>query len=74
MMPLELGGVVDEELRVYGVQNVRIVDASIMPILIGGNPCQAVYAIAEKGEGAIHEELLTCSRNGWAVEIIKASA
>lgn len=48
MMPRDLGGVVDEALRVYGVKNLRVVDASIMPTLPGGNTCQTVYAIAEK--------------------------
>lgn len=48
MMPKELGGVVDQELRVYGVKNLRIIDASIMPTLPGGNTCQTVYAVAEK--------------------------
>jgi len=48
MMPRELGGVVDEQLRVYGVKNLRIVDGSIMPTLPGGNTCQTVYAVAEK--------------------------
>jgi choline dehydrogenase len=48
MMPRELGGVVNEELKVYGVQGLRVVDASIMPTLPGGNTCQTVYAIAEK--------------------------
>ncbi|KAF3061338.1 Versicolorin B synthase [Daldinia childiae] len=48
MMPRELGGVVDESLKVYGVKNLRVVDASIMPTLPGANTCQSVYAIAEK--------------------------
>ncbi|KAI0886082.1 putative GMC oxidoreductase [Annulohypoxylon maeteangense] len=48
MMPRELGGVVDESLKVYGVKNLRVVDASIMPTLPGANTCQTVYAIAEK--------------------------
>jgi choline dehydrogenase-like flavoprotein len=48
MMPRELGGVVDEKLRVYGVKNLRIVDASIMPTLPGANTCQTVYMIGEK--------------------------
>lgn len=48
MMPLELGGVVDQTLSVYGVKNLRVVDASIMPTLPGANTCQPTYAIAEK--------------------------
>lgn len=48
MMPREMGGVVDEKLRVYGVKNLRVVDASIMPTLPSGNTCQTVYAVAEK--------------------------
>lgn len=48
MMPRELGGVVDEALRVYGTQRLRVVDGSIMPTLPGANTCQTVYAIAEK--------------------------
>ena len=31
MMPLEKGGVVDPELRVYGLANVRVADASVFP-------------------------------------------
>ncbi|KAK3361481.1 hypothetical protein B0T24DRAFT_562183 [Lasiosphaeria ovina] len=53
MMPRELGGVVDEQLRVYGVSNLRVVDASIIPTLPGANTCQTVYAIAEKAADLI---------------------
>jgi choline dehydrogenase-like flavoprotein len=48
MLPRELGGVVDEELRVYGVTGLRVVDASVFPTLPGANTCQTVYAVAEK--------------------------
>lgn len=62
MMPLDLGGVVDEQLRVYGVENLRVVDASIMPTLPSGNTCQTVYAVAEKVRGTdIHLHRLTDS-------------
>jgi choline dehydrogenase-like flavoprotein len=47
-MPRELGGVVDEELRVYGVKDLRVVDASIMPIIPGAPTVLTTYAIAEK--------------------------
>ncbi|KAI1803675.1 putative GMC oxidoreductase [Daldinia bambusicola] len=58
MMPRELGGVVDESLRVYGVKHLRVVDASIMPTLPGANTCQSVYAIAEKAVDLIRADLL----------------
>ncbi|KAK8006075.1 alcohol dehydrogenase [Apiospora marii] len=53
MMPQELGGVVDQTLRVYGVRNLRVIDASIMPVLPGGNTCQPTYALAEKAADII---------------------
>lgn len=43
-----MGSVVDAELRVNGVAGLRVVDASVMPTLVRGNPNAAVIAIAEK--------------------------
>ncbi|SPO00763.1 related to alcohol oxidase [Cephalotrichum gorgonifer] len=47
-MPRKWGGVVDEDLFVYGTKNLRIIDAGIQPTLIGATTCQTVYAVAEK--------------------------
>ena len=47
--------VVDAHLRVRGVDSLRVVDASIMPTLMGGHPQMAVYAIAEKAADMIKE-------------------
>lgn len=48
MMPLELGGVVDPDLLVYGTTNLRIVDASIMPLVPAAHLQAVVYGVAEK--------------------------
>jgi len=41
--------VVDDQLRVHGVQNLRVIDASVMPMLPSANTFAATIAIAEKG-------------------------
>ncbi|KAH8894636.1 alcohol oxidase [Thozetella sp. PMI_491] len=56
MLPRSQGGVVDDRLRVYGVQGLRVVDASIMPLQIRGNIASSVYAIAEKAADMIKED------------------
>ncbi|CAG9987339.1 unnamed protein product [Clonostachys byssicola] len=53
MRPKDKGGVVDSELRVYGVKGVRVVDASIFPLEPAGNIQSLVYAVAEKAADLI---------------------
>jgi choline dehydrogenase-like flavoprotein len=49
-------GACDDRLRVRGCKNVRVVDASIIPLHVSGNTVSAVYAIAEKGADLIKED------------------
>ena len=48
MQPREKGGVVDPKLVVYGTENIRVVDASVFPLIPRGNILSSVYAVAEK--------------------------
>jgi choline dehydrogenase len=45
--------VVDSQLRVHGLENLRIVDASIMPVIPGGNTNAATMMIAERAADLI---------------------
>lgn len=48
--------VVDERLRVRGIESLRVIDASIMPALPSAGPAPAVFMIAEKGADLIKED------------------
>lgn len=53
MLPREKGGVVDTELVVYNTENLRVVDASVFPLIPRGNILSSVYAVAEKAADVI---------------------
>lgn len=53
MMPQDLGGVVDSELRVYGTKRLSIVDASILPIIPAAHLQATMYSVAEKAADII---------------------
>lgn len=55
MLPREMGGVVDNELRVYGVSNLRVADSSIFPMVPRCNTSSTVYAVAERAADIIKQ-------------------
>lgn len=56
MLPLDLGGVVDTSLKVYGTSNLRVVDAGIMPVIPGAHLQGVVYGVAERAADIIKEQ------------------
>jgi hypothetical protein len=68
MMPKEMGGVVSDRLVVHGTKNLRVVDASIFPMIQKRPFVSLVYAVAEKGAdiiSAIWEWLLKVTYRGF---------
>jgi choline dehydrogenase-like flavoprotein len=53
MMRQDLGGVVNGRLKLYGAQNVRIVDASIVSLQISAHLSSTLYGVAEKAADLI---------------------
>jgi choline dehydrogenase len=51
-----IGRVVDNNLRVMGVGNLRVIDASVMPSVPSGNINAAVIALAEKGADLVRQD------------------
>lgn len=58
LLPERDGGVVDSKLRVYGTRGLRVVDASIIPLLPSAHIQTLVYGIAERAAELIIEEYL----------------
>jgi choline dehydrogenase len=48
MLPQELGGVVGSDLRVHGLKGLRVVDISVLPLLVSSHTSTTAYALGEK--------------------------
>ncbi|KAG2125497.1 alcohol oxidase [Suillus clintonianus] len=53
MLPKELNGVVDPQLKIWGTHNIRVADLSVVPLHVGSHTQSVAYAIAEQAADII---------------------
>lgn len=56
VLPIDQGGLVDARLKVRDVDGLRVIDASIFPMIPRGNIQSSVYAVAERAADLIKED------------------
>ncbi|KAL8982178.1 MAG: hypothetical protein Q9177_005350, partial [Variospora cf. flavescens] len=70
MMPKEHGGVLDPQLRVYGIKGLSVVDASMMPIIPATHTSAPVYAVAEKAADLIKQGRRRSARRHSKIAVV----
>jgi choline dehydrogenase-like flavoprotein len=55
-LPSDPLAVVDERLRVMGIDRLRVIDASVMPTITSGNTNSPTIMIAEKGAAMVLQD------------------
>ena len=55
-LPSDPLAVVDERLRVMGLERLRVIDASVMPTITSGNTNSPTIMIAEKGAAMVLQD------------------
>jgi len=56
MMPLKVGGVVDSKMRVYNTQNLRVIDAGILPIELTTHTQGFLYALVLRAAAIVLQD------------------
>lgn len=64
MMARDLGGVVDENFKVYGSSNLHVVDASIFPLQLSAHPSLTIFGVAEKAADVLRAAIAAAAHKG----------